>query len=96
MMNPKQLNITSPARDDSEAILSLLKPYVRHCGDETRAAWEVGSRRLLDYLLVYIASGKGQFEIDGVRYGARAGKAATRVAGREFALGRDEPETALR
>jgi len=52
-------------------ILQVLRPYVRHCGDERRPAWRIGMRRLLDYLLVYIAEGTGTFEIDGVSYDAQ-------------------------
>jgi AraC-like DNA-binding protein len=51
-------------------ILPYLRPYVRHCGAEPRGPWRIGSRRLLDYLLVYIAEGRGQFEIAGVSYEA--------------------------
>ncbi len=46
----------------------MLKPYVRHCGDHRRAAWEIADRKLLDYLLVYIADGQGRFRIAGVSY----------------------------
>jgi len=54
-------------------ILSQIRPYVRHCGDEERAAWKIETRHLLDYLLVYIDSGCGRFEIAGESYDAIAG-----------------------
>ncbi|MCD4825800.1 MAG: AraC family transcriptional regulator [Phycisphaerae bacterium] len=50
--------------------LGYLRPYVRQCGDERRPAWRIETRCLLDYLLVYIAEGRGQFEIAGRRYAA--------------------------
>ena len=50
--------------------LGYLRPYVRQCGDERRPAWQIETRCLLDYLLVYIAEGCGQFEIASRRYAA--------------------------
>jgi len=50
-----------------------LRPYVRHCGDSHRKAWVISSRKLLDYLLVYIAEGRGRFVIGGREYEAREG-----------------------
>lgn len=44
-------------------LLGILRPYVRHCGDERRGAWRIGPRRLLDHLLVHIADGCGRFQI---------------------------------
>jgi len=51
-------------------MLAELRPYVRHCGAARRPAWRIGARKLLDYLIVYIAEGTGEFTIDGVRYDA--------------------------
>ena len=52
-------------------LLASMRPYVRHCGDSHRPAWRIGPRKLLDYLLVYIAEGQGHFtlgeEADDVR-----------------------------
>lgn len=44
-------------------LLPLLRPYVRHCGDEPRGPWRIGARVLLDHLLVGIARGRGRFRI---------------------------------
>ena len=54
-------------------LLAILRPYVRHCGDSHRPAWSIGPRRLLDYLLVYIADGHGRFVIAGQSYAAAPG-----------------------
>lgn len=44
-------------------MLNYLRPYVRHCGEERRGAWRMERRCLLDYLVVFIATGKGRFQI---------------------------------
>lgn len=49
-------------------LLGKLVPYVRHCGDSYRQRWHMNSRRLLDYLAVYIASGQGYMVIEGKHY----------------------------
>lgn len=54
-------------------LIAMLHPHVRHCGDSHRAAWHIPSRRLLDYLLVFIADGHGRFVIDEVTYDAEPG-----------------------
>jgi AraC-like DNA-binding protein len=61
------------ATDQEFELLALLRPYVRQCGDHRRPAWQIGGRRLLDYLLVYIADGRGRFEVDGVALDAAPG-----------------------
>jgi AraC-like DNA-binding protein len=43
-----------PPKEES-AILYELTPYVRRCTDDTRDDWHVAPKRLLDYLLIYIA-----------------------------------------
>ncbi|MBN1553218.1 MAG: AraC family transcriptional regulator [Phycisphaerae bacterium] len=53
-------------------ILQYLRPYVRHCGDQHRPAWRIDTRCLLDYLIVFIATGKGLFEIGGQTWDAAA------------------------
>ncbi len=58
------------ATDQEFELLTQLRPYVRNCGDHRRPAWQIGARRLLDYLLVYIADGRGCFEVDGIAYDA--------------------------
>jgi AraC-like DNA-binding protein len=61
------------ATDQEHELLTALKPYVRHCGDHRRPAWRIGHRRLLDYLLVYIADGRGRFELAEASYDAEPG-----------------------
>ncbi|MCC6580685.1 MAG: AraC family transcriptional regulator [Phycisphaeraceae bacterium] len=56
--------VVAPGEDD---LFGQLRPYLRRCYDSRRTAWHIGQRRLLDYLLVYIADGQGMFELDGVR-----------------------------
>ena len=53
-------------------VLAYLRPYVRHCGDQHRPAWRIGERCLLDYLIVFIATGKGVFTVGGQTYDASA------------------------
>ncbi|MBT3193167.1 MAG: hypothetical protein HN341_11490, partial [Verrucomicrobia bacterium] len=62
-----------PGSDGSEGLLSQLRPYARHCGHETRPAWHIRERYLLDYLLVFIASGNGKFIVAGHRTDATGG-----------------------
>lgn len=54
-------------------LLAELRPYVRHCGDPRRPAWKLDARKLLDYLLVYIAEGTGEFSVGEETYQARPG-----------------------
>lgn len=44
-------------------MLCSLRPYVRQCGDVWRAPWFMSDRKLFDYLLVCIISGKGIFSV---------------------------------
>jgi AraC-like DNA-binding protein len=60
-------------REPWSQLLVALRPYVRHSGDHRRPAWRIKARKLLDYLLVYIAEGTGRFTIDGVEHDARPG-----------------------
>lgn len=62
-----------PGRDGSEQLLAVLRPYIRHCGDERRTPWLIGERRLLDYLLVFIADGEGEFKVGDCRVEAQSG-----------------------
>ncbi len=64
---------TLPGLTPGVELLTQLRPYVRHCGDERRPAWRLGRRRLLDYLLVYIAEGRGRFTVGGNEYAAEPG-----------------------
>jgi AraC-like DNA-binding protein len=54
-------------------LLAYLRPYVRQCGDRPRASWRIPERKLLDYLLVYIAEGSGRFTVGGTAYDAAPG-----------------------
>ncbi len=62
-----------PGYEPGVELLSRLSPYVRHCGDSRRPAWRMGGRKLLDYLLVYIAEGTGRFGVGEEIYEARPG-----------------------
>ncbi len=61
---------TARKMDTECGILSQIRPYVRRCGDAWRPAWRIGERKLLDYLVVYIAEGRGEFTVDGTVYEA--------------------------
>lgn len=61
-----------PGLDSCTELLGLLRPYVRHCGNQRRPAWSIPDRRLLDYLLVYIQEGRGRFVIAGKEYQVQA------------------------
>lgn len=56
---------TIPGMQAGVELLAMLRPYVRHCGDEPRAAWRMDTRCLLDHLVVGIASGRGSFVVGG-------------------------------
>lgn len=55
-----------PGTGGGAELIPFFRPYIRHCGQETRGPWRIEPRKLLDYLLVYIASGKGKFEVAGI------------------------------
>lgn len=61
---PGERLIDPPQRNQSE-LLSSLSPYIRQSGDDWRRPWVLKERKLLDYLLVYIAQGKGLFSVNG-------------------------------
>ncbi|MDD5707735.1 MAG: helix-turn-helix domain-containing protein [Kiritimatiellae bacterium] len=50
---------------DAAGAMRLLRlaPFVRQSGNDRRAPWFLGERRLLDYLAVFIASGQGHFSV---------------------------------
>jgi AraC-like DNA-binding protein len=54
-----------PGTGAGAELIPLIKPYIRHCGHHQRLAWDIPSRKLLDYLIVHIASGKGLFTVAG-------------------------------
>jgi AraC-like DNA-binding protein len=62
-----------PGLEPGNDLLANLRPYVRHCGDSRRPAWHVEPRKLLDYLLVHIAEGRGRFIVAGRSYEAMPG-----------------------
>lgn len=62
-----------PGMEPGSELLESLRPYVRHCGDSRRPAWRIEARKLLDYLLVYIAEGSGRFIVDGCAHEAVPG-----------------------
>ena len=43
--------------------LAGLRPYVRRCHEEFRPPWHLGERKLLDFLVVYVESGRGWFRV---------------------------------
>jgi len=69
----EQTNNQIPGMSHDIEILGYIRPYVRHCGNQRRRAWLLPNRCLLDYLLVYIAEGTGQFTVAGRTYPAKAG-----------------------
>jgi AraC-like DNA-binding protein len=52
-----------PGTASGSELLGMLRPYVRHCGDERRSAWLLRRRRILDHLVVSIADGQGRFQV---------------------------------
>jgi AraC-like DNA-binding protein len=62
-----------PGVSNGSELLAIIRPYVRHCGDERRPAWLLRRRRLLDHLVVSIADGCGRFEVDGTVWPVRPG-----------------------
>ncbi|MBN1864100.1 MAG: AraC family transcriptional regulator [Victivallales bacterium] len=50
-----------------------LSPYVRQSGDSWRPPWHMRSRRLLDYLVVFIAGGEGVFSVGSSEFAVSAG-----------------------
>jgi len=62
-----------PGLDRGIEILAYVRPFVRHCGNHRRPAWRMERRCLLDFLLVYIAEGRGRFEVGETSYDAGPG-----------------------
>lgn len=56
-------------------ILRNFSPYIRQSGNQWRPRWKMGNRKLLDYLLVFIASGEGVFSLDKQPFPVTAGDA---------------------
>jgi AraC-like DNA-binding protein len=55
------------------ARLATLRPYIRQSGDQWRTPWFLKERKLLDYLMVYIAEGQGRFSVDGKGFDVEKG-----------------------
>lgn len=48
---------------------SYIVPYIRHCHeDKYNSKWILEKRKIIDYELIYITKGKGQFIIDDKQY----------------------------
>jgi len=56
-------------------VLNSFRPYLRQSGNQWRPRWNIGSRKLLDYLLVFIAAGEGIFSVDGDVFPVAPGEA---------------------
>ncbi len=69
----QESDLSIPGSDGSESFIASLRAYVRQCGDETRLEWLIDERCLLDYLLVFIADGHGEFTVAGDAYEACSG-----------------------
>ena len=54
---PGERHFDSPSADVLTRIMTL-KPFVRQSGNDWRIPWFLKSRKLFDYLLVYIPTGK--------------------------------------
>ncbi|MDC7240161.1 MAG: AraC family ligand binding domain-containing protein, partial [Spirochaetales bacterium] len=68
-----QIEPLMPGFEDLTPMVSWLSPYVRQCGNAPRGRWKMDSRRLLDYLLVYIEKGEGFFRIGSEGYRVKPG-----------------------
>lgn len=58
---PGYRKIAFPGNEDSERI--KFSPFIRQSGNEWRGRWLLKERRLLDFLIIYIIEGKGNFSI---------------------------------
>ncbi len=52
--------------------LMQFRPYVRQSGNTLRGPWHLATRRLLDFLLVYVGSGNGRFTVNGRTFEVKA------------------------
>jgi AraC-like DNA-binding protein len=66
---------SEPLDDKSSWMLTKLSPYLRQSGNQWRPNWNIGKRKLLDYLLVFIDSGEGIFHLDGKTFPVASGDA---------------------
>jgi len=56
--------LEAPGGPDAKR-LQCLRPFVRQTGNEKRLPWFIDERKLLDYLVVFVASGTGRFKVAG-------------------------------
>jgi AraC-like DNA-binding protein len=61
---PGEIFTMLPEANTSSRLVKL-RPYLRQSGNQVRQRWRIRKRKLLDYMLVYIISGKGRFYVDG-------------------------------
>ncbi|MBD3241643.1 MAG: helix-turn-helix domain-containing protein [Chitinivibrionales bacterium] len=69
---PGERTVEHPGHFDASRV-HRLRPYVRQTGDDHRKPWLLRSRKLLDYLLVYIAKGTGRFTVGNHTFGVHRG-----------------------
>ncbi|RDG30051.1 AraC family transcriptional regulator [Oceanispirochaeta sp. M1] len=69
----RRSGLSMPGYEEVTPCLEWLRPYVRQCGNSPRGNWKMERRRLLDFLLVYIEKGSGQFTVGPNGYDASAG-----------------------
>ncbi len=62
-MEIREIDVRPPSAETSQRLLRF-SPYIRQSGDSIRPKWYLGERKLLDYLMVFIGSGKGIFSVD--------------------------------
>lgn len=51
----------------------VFAPFIRDADFAARAPWQVPGRRLLDFLMVYVAEGRCRFTVEGVAHEPRVG-----------------------
>lgn len=66
---------SEPLDAESSWVLNTFRPYLRQSGNQWRPRWKIESRKLLDYLLVFIGSGEGVFSVDGEVFPVTSGEA---------------------
>ncbi|MCK4981275.1 MAG: AraC family ligand binding domain-containing protein, partial [Victivallaceae bacterium] len=60
---------------ESSWMLHNFSPYLRQSGNQWRPRWNIKGRKLLDYLLVFIASGEGVFSLNNETFQVGSGDA---------------------
>ncbi|MDD5697618.1 MAG: AraC family transcriptional regulator [Victivallaceae bacterium] len=64
---------SEPVAAETGRMISNFSPYVRQSGNEWRPPWRIKSRKLLDYLLVLIATGEGVFTVADTTFPVKSG-----------------------